>query len=99
MYIIQTNIKDVQKCSNMKQKWLCLIRQHIRRQLVDRMQRECNGDDLVEHDDDGEASHPHKNDMGDDFYACDLGVRYPALQVASHREDLHVRIKVSNTFF
>lgn len=60
------------------------------------MQRECNGDDLVEDDNDGEASRPHKTEKGDEFYACDLGMRYPALQVASHREDLHVRIKVSN---
>ena len=82
----------------MKQKWLCLIRQHIRRQLVDRMQRECNGDDLVEDDDDGEASR-HEKGAGEEFFACDIGMRYPALQVASHREDLHVRIKVSNTFF
>ena len=92
---VQTNIKDVQKCSNMKQKWLCLIRQHTRRQLVEAMQRERCGEDPLEEDDDGDASRREKKDGGDDFYACDLGVRYPTLQVASHREDLHVRIKVN----
>ena len=94
----QTNIKDVQKCSNIKQKWLCLIRQHTRRQLVEAMQRERCGEDPLEEDDDGDASRRGKTDEGDDFYACDLGVRYPTLQVASHREDLHMRVKVTLFF-
>ena len=59
------------------------------------MQRERCGEDPLEEDDDGDASRRAKTDEGDDFYACDLGVRYPTLQVASHREDLHVRIKVT----
>ena len=59
------------------------------------MQRKCCGEDPLEEDDDGVASRREKTDGGDDFYACDLGVRYPTLQVASHREDLHIRIKVT----
>ena len=63
---------------------MCLVRQHRRRQLIERMQR----DYLIRQDVDDEEDQ-------DDYFACELGLRYPVLQAACRRNLLHIRMKVS----
>ena len=87
----QTNIKDVQRCTNHKEKLLCLVRQHMRRQVIERLERSTVQVCEDGHDDDistinGEISFSNS--------ACDLGIRYP-IQAAIRREHLHMRLKVS----
>jgi hypothetical protein len=84
----------------MKEKWLCLVRQHTRRHLVDRMLCSSNGDSNVEadHDDlDEDENTPilRRKANQDEFYACDIGLRYPILQFARKRESLRMRLKAS----
>ena len=100
MLCTQVNIKDVQKCSNMKEKWLYLVRQHTRRHLVDRMLRSSNKESNLEadHDDldeDENTSIIRRKAIQDEFYACYIGLRYPILQVARKCESLRMRLKAS----
>ncbi len=94
MFPPQVHIKDVQKCSNIKEKWLCLVRQHTRRHLVDGML----GVSYFDHDNDlGENDNPFSRsgkDYQEDSHACDIGLRYPVLQVARRRENLRMLLNV-----
>ncbi len=96
MFCAQVNIKEVQKCPSMKEKWLGLIRQHTRRHLVDRMLRSSNEESNLDADhddlDEDENTSIRKASQGE-FYACDIGLRYPILQVARKRESLRMRLK------
>jgi hypothetical protein len=76
-FVFQTNIKDVQRCTNHKAKLLCLVRQHMRRQVIERLERSTVCEDR--HEDDiftinGEISFSNS--------ACDLGIRYPIFQAS-----------------
>jgi hypothetical protein len=100
LFCAQVNIKEVQKCSNMKEKWLCLVRQHTRRHLVDRMLRSSNEESNLEADyddldEDENTSIIRRKVSQDEFYACDIGLRYPILQAARKRESLRMRLKAS----
>ena len=89
-FYFQTNIKDVQRCTNHKEKLLCLVRQHMRRQVIERLERSTVCKDGLEDDIstiNGEISFSNS--------ACDLGIRYPIFQAAIRREHLHMRLKVS----
>ena len=74
----------------MKQKMECLLNQHKRRQLVERMRRHSTLIDDCEDDDDVDEA----NVACEGYSACELGIHYPILQVAAHRDKLHVRKKV-----
>ena len=91
MFCAKVNIKEVQKCSNMKEKW---------RHLVDRMLRSSNEESNLEadHDDLDEDENTfiiRRKASQDEFYACDIGLRYPILQAARKRESLRMRLKAS----
>ena len=75
----------------MKQKMECLLNQHKRRQLVERMRRHSTLIDDCEDDDVDEAD---VASSCEGYAACELGIRYPILQVAAQRDKLHVRLKV-----
>ena len=89
-FVFQMNIKDVQRCTNHKEKLLRLVRQHMRRQLIERLERSTVCEDGHEVDIstiNGEISFSNS--------ACDLGIRYPIFQAAIHGEHLHMHFKVS----
>ena len=80
-FLFQTNIKDVQRCTNHKEKLLCLVRQHMRRQIIERLEQStvCEDGHEAQLEDDistinGEISFSNS--------ACDLGIRYPIFQAA-----------------
>ena len=99
--VSQTNVKAVQKCSNMKDKLLCMLRQHRRRQLIERLERfhdGCNDilEDQVDPEESGDAARKStsRQDDRDEGFACDLGIRYPVFRAAVDRDLLHMREKV-----
>ena len=86
----------------MKDKLLCMLRQHRRRQLIERLERFHDGynnmlEDQVDQvgsdelDDEARKSTKKQDDEG---FACDLGIRYPVFRAAAHRDELHMREKV-----
>ena len=72
---------------------MCLLRQHRRRQLIERIRRYL-GSDNVEDDIDGSESEMGRREQEPEFTAAELGLRYPILQVAARRDLLHIRLKV-----
>jgi hypothetical protein len=72
---------SLSKCTNQIEKLLCLVRQHRRRQLVERLESNFFSENAAE-DDDTAPSALHKEACK--FTLCDLGIRYPVLQAAVH---------------
>ena len=55
----------------------------------------CQAEDDGEDDGDDDSAPKRKKERNhDDFFACDLGLRYPVLQVAKRRDKLRMRFKV-----
>ena len=69
-----------------------LFRSHQRPRLIERMQRYAGIHEELELENDQDGP---KSGSRVDFFACDLGVRYPVLEAAMKRSLLHVRLKVS----
>ena len=97
-------IKSVAHLTNNKDVFLCILRYHCRRGLV--QQYEQMLEDMI--DDTRTESRPIEMEMdkiekalnGDRNFSisCELGLRYPALKAMLNREDLHLRIAVSFTY-
>ena len=96
-------IKSVAHLTNNKDVFLCILRYHCRRGLL--QQYEQLLEDMVGP---GEAreiqmerTRMEKALTGDRNFsiACELGVRYPSLRAMINREDLHVRVSVSCRFY
>ena len=62
------------------------------RSLNEESNLEADHDDL---DEDENTSIIRRKASQDEFYACDLGLRYLILQVARKRESLRMRLKAS----
>ncbi len=70
----------------------------------DRMLRSSNEESNLEadHDDldeDENKSIIRRKASQDEFYACELGLQYPILQVARKRESLRMRFKLFQCFY
>ena len=96
-------IKSVAHLTNNKDVFLCILRYHCRRGLL--QQYEQLLEDMVGP---GEAraiqmerTRMEKALTGDRNFSisCELGVRYPSLRAMINREDLHVRVSVSCRFY
>ena len=94
-------LKSVAQLTNNKDVFLCILRYHCRRGLV--QQYEQMLEDMI--DDSRAGSRPIDMDQekiekaltGDRNFSisCELGVRYPTLKAMLNREDLHLRKAVS----
>ena len=94
-------LKSVAHLTNNKDVFLCILRYHCRRGLV--QQYEQMLEDMI--DDSRAGSRPIDMDQekiekaltGDRNFSisCELGVRYPTLKAMLNREDLHLRKAVS----
>ena len=78
-----------------------MLRQHRRRQLIERLERfhdGCNDmlEDQVGPEEPGldDAARKSSTKQDDEGFACDLGIRYPVFRAAAHRDELHMREKV-----
>jgi hypothetical protein len=60
--------------------------------LVDRLERNFIIETAAEDDDDIAPSALRKEEC--EFTSCDIGISYPVLQAAVHRDRLHTRLKV-----
>ena len=98
-------IKSVAHLTNNKDVFLCILRYHCRRGLV--QQYEQMLEDML--DDNNYASRPLELDQAkieqsltsdrNFSISCELGVRYPTLKAMLNRDDLHLRITVSSGIY
>ena len=96
-------IKNVAHLTNNKDVFLCILRYHCCRGLVQKYEQML--EDMLDSDgNDGESralemdqAKIEKALNGDRNFSisCELGVRYPTLKAMLNREDLHLRISVS----
>ncbi len=77
-----------------QKKLLWLVKQHARRQVIERLERETVDEDDQEARDDDDASTQGSLTGDNSFRACDMGIRYPMFQSAIRRDRLHMRLKV-----
>ena len=93
-------IKSIAHLTNNKDVFLCILRYHCRRGLVQQYEQmledmlDVNESDArklaLNHDKIEQALTGDRNFS----ISCELGVRYPMLKAMLHREDLHIRISV-----
>ena len=62
--------------------------------MVERFERNFIIETAAEDDDDIAPSALRKEECEPEFTSCDLGISYPVLQAAVHRDRLHTRLKV-----
>ena len=94
-------IKSVAHLTNNKDVFLCILRYHCRRGLVQQYEQmledmlDVNQSDArklaIDHDKIEQALTGDRNFS----ISCELGVRYPMLKAMLNREELHIRISVS----
>ena len=96
-------IKSVAHLTNNKDVFLCILRYHCRRGLVQQYEQmledmiDVNESDAslrklaIDHDKIEQALTGDRNFS----ISCELGVRYPILKAMLNREDLHIRVSVS----
>ena len=100
-------IKSVAHLTNNKDVFLCILRYHCRRGLV--QQYEQMLEDMLDGNEEAAAGESVSRPVAIDYdkmqqalssdrnfsVSCELGVRYPVLKAVLNREDMHIRTAVS----